>query len=127
IGAQPRLWTCRDPQRHEPFPLDLSGSGEHSYGCPFGPPRIAEVWQHQRSRFGPNGQPPESSQLVTPPSFRQAARATPISPNAAARGFQNVSLGTGGRNETALDIQGIERGVTPVGRAIGPRGLFPAA
>src|SRR6516165_11857373 len=64
IGAQPRLWTCRDPQRHEPFPLDLSGSGEHSYGCPFGPPRIAEVWQHQRSWFGPNGQPPESSQLA---------------------------------------------------------------
>src|SRR5262249_46713584 len=30
-----------------------------------GPPRIAEVWQHQRSRFGPNGQPPESSQLAS--------------------------------------------------------------
>ena len=41
------------------------GSGEHSYGCPFGPPRIAEVWQHQRSRFGPNGQPPENSQLAS--------------------------------------------------------------
>jgi carbamoyl-phosphate synthase small subunit len=26
-------------------------------------PRIAKVWQHQRSGFGPNGQPPESSQL----------------------------------------------------------------
>src|SRR5262249_40605363 len=64
-GTARRLWTCPDPQRHEPFPLDLSGSGEHSYGCPFGPPRIAEVWQHQRSRFGPNGQPPESSQLGT--------------------------------------------------------------
>jgi hypothetical protein len=24
----------------------------------------AKVWQHQRSRFGPNGQPPESSQLA---------------------------------------------------------------
>src|SRR5262249_31393252 len=41
--------------------------GEHSYGCPFGPPRIAEVWQHQRSWFGPNGQPPESSQLALAP------------------------------------------------------------
>src|SRR5262249_11728273 len=41
-----------------------SGSGEHSCDCPFGPPRIAKVWQHQRFRFGPNGQPPESSQLV---------------------------------------------------------------
>src|SRR5262249_26098530 len=27
-------------------------------------PRIAKVWQHQRSRFGPNGQPPESSHLA---------------------------------------------------------------
>ena len=25
------------------------------------------VWQHQRSRPGPNGQPPESSQLARPP------------------------------------------------------------
>src|SRR6516164_4014666 len=46
-----------------PFPLDLSGSGEHSCACPFGPPRIALSWRHQRSRSGPNGQPPESSQL----------------------------------------------------------------
>ena len=30
-------------------------------------------------------------------------------------------LDTGGRNETALDLQGIERGVTPVCRAIGPQ------
>ena len=35
-----------------------------TYECPFGPPRITEVWQHHRSRSGPNGQPPESSQLV---------------------------------------------------------------
>ena len=28
------------------------------------PRRIVEVWQHQRSRSGPNGQPPESSQLA---------------------------------------------------------------
>ena len=28
------------------------------------PRRIVEVWRHQRSRSGPNGQPPESSQLV---------------------------------------------------------------
>lgn len=40
-GAQPRLWTCRRPQRRGPFPLDPSGSGEHFCGCPFGPPRIA--------------------------------------------------------------------------------------
>src|SRR6516225_8810582 len=46
-----------------PFPLDLSGSGEHSCACPFGPPRIALSWRHQRSRSGPNGQPPESSHL----------------------------------------------------------------
>src|SRR6516162_5474437 len=45
-----------------PFPLDLLGSGEHSCACPFGPPRIALSWRHQRSRSGPNGQPPESSQ-----------------------------------------------------------------
>src|SRR6516162_3904960 len=47
-----------------PFPLDLSGSGEHSCACPFGPPRIALSWRHQRSRSGPNGQPPESSHLA---------------------------------------------------------------
>lgn len=28
------------------------------------PWRIVEVWRHQRSRFGPNGQPPGSSQLA---------------------------------------------------------------
>ena len=28
------------------------------------PRRIVAVWRHQRSRSGPNGQPPESSQLV---------------------------------------------------------------
>jgi hypothetical protein len=43
---------------------DLSRSGEHSCDCPFGPPRIAYVWRLQRSRSGPNGQPPESSHLA---------------------------------------------------------------
>jgi hypothetical protein len=46
----------------EPSPLDLSASGGHSYGCPFGPPR--NVLRHQRSRSGSNGQPPESSHLA---------------------------------------------------------------
>jgi hypothetical protein len=31
--------------------------------CPFGSPRIPEVWRHQRSRLKPNGQPPERPQL----------------------------------------------------------------
>src|SRR5262249_9734517 len=80
IGAQPRRWTCRDPQRHEPFPLDLSGSGEHSCDCPFGPPRIAKVWQHQRFRFGQNGQPPESSQLAVLHLMASSAQAvSPVS------------------------------------------------
>jgi hypothetical protein len=39
--------------------------------CPFGPPRITEVWQHQRSRSGSNGQPPESSHLVAASSTLQ--------------------------------------------------------
>ena len=34
--------------------LDLLASGKHSCECPFGPPA-----SHQRSRPGPNGQPPE--------------------------------------------------------------------
>ena len=38
--------------------------------CPFGPPRITEVWQHQRSRSGPNGQPPESSHLERAAGFK---------------------------------------------------------
>jgi hypothetical protein len=63
-GARQWPWTSRPPLRREPSALDLSTSGGHSCGCPFGPPRIASVWRHQRSRPGPNGQPPESSHLV---------------------------------------------------------------
>src|SRR5436190_1698892 len=36
---------------------------DHSYGCPFGPPRIVGAWQHQRSQSGPNGQ---TSRRLTP-------------------------------------------------------------
>jgi len=49
--------------RCPPSPLDLSASGTHSRACPFGSPRITEVWRHQPSRLKPNGQPPERSQL----------------------------------------------------------------
>src|SRR4029450_2972533 len=62
-GARQWPWTSRPPLRREPSALDLSTSGGHSCGCPFGPPRIASVWRHQRSRPEPNGQPPESSHL----------------------------------------------------------------
>ena len=48
---------------------DLSGLGGHSCGRPFGPSRITEIWQHQGSWFGPNGQLPEGSHLARIPSM----------------------------------------------------------
>ena len=42
-GGRRRLWSARHAPPPEPSPLDLSASGEHSCGCPFGPPQIAGV------------------------------------------------------------------------------------
>ena len=41
------------------------------------PRQIADVWRHQRSRSGPNGQPPEGSQLARAPAIRICANADP--------------------------------------------------
>src|SRR5262245_40783274 len=50
--------------RRGPDPSSMSLRQAHSYGCPFGSPLgNLKLQQPQLPRSGPNGQPPESSQL----------------------------------------------------------------
>jgi hypothetical protein len=49
-GTSPRFWVVRDPPRRGQPSLDLLASKARSCACPFGRPRITEVWRHQFHR-----------------------------------------------------------------------------